>query len=473
MADRYSNRPPIDDGGDRGFRRQPDGEGDPLAELARLIGQTDPQSSFAKGRQAGAPKSPRSLATDFSAGPPSWLHAAQANRQPEQVDDLNHEVDDTPVLSPMPSFLQPQHLHAQYQDPSHAQHHGASRYDDVLYGQQQQEHYDDQYQDDQAYQDEHYADEDALANRPAFLEEGENRRRGGGLLTVAVVIGLAVVGTAGAYAYRSYTGAPRSGEAPVIKADTSPSKVVPPTQSSDGSGKAIYDRIGSAGPEKVVSREEQPVDVSSASARVVFPPLNQANSPSRSLATATPVPPAPTASADGANGATSDEPRKIRTVPIRPDQSGAAAQAKAAPAPTPVRTTPVRSDAPAQQQAGNGPMQLTPSASSSSVRSASAAVPPASASSNPAPASVTPSGGYLVQIASQKTEAEAQASYRSTQAKFANLLGSMSPIIKRADLGEKGVFYRALVGPFANSEEATRLCTNLKIAGGSCLIQRN
>jgi len=83
------------------------------------------------------------------------------------------------------------------------------------------------------------------------------------------------------------------------------------------------------------------------------------------------------------------------------------------------------------------------------------------------------SGGYLVQIASQKSEAEAQASYRDAQAKYGNLLGSMSPIIKRADLGDKGIYYRAMVGPFSTSDEAGRLCSNLRIAGGTCVVQRN
>jgi SPOR domain len=49
----------------------------------------------------------------------------------------------------------------------------------------------------------------------------------------------------------------------------------------------------------------------------------------------------------------------------------------------------------------------------------------------------------------------------------------MSPIIKRADLGDKGVYYRAMVGPFTTQEEAKKLCSNLTVAGGSCVVQRN
>ena len=60
----------------------------------------------------------------------------------------------------------------------------------------------------------------------------------------------------------------------------------------------------------------------------------------------------------------------------------------------------------------------------------------------------------MVQVSSQKSEADAQASFRALQGKFPAVLGSRSPVIKRADLGEKGVYYRAMVGPFGSPDEA-------------------
>ncbi len=82
-------------------------------------------------------------------------------------------------------------------------------------------------------------------------------------------------------------------------------------------------------------------------------------------------------------------------------------------------------------------------------------------------------GGYLVQVSSQRNEADAQASYRALQSKFPAVLGSRSPVIKRADLGDKGVYYRAVVGPFATPDEASQFCGSLKTAGGQCVVQRN
>jgi cell division septation protein DedD len=91
------------------------------------------------------------------------------------------------------------------------------------------------------------------------------------------------------------------------------------------------------------------------------------------------------------------------------------------------------------------------------------------------PVQTAPAGGsgYLVQVSSQKNEADAHASYRALQNKFPTVLGSRPPVIKRADLGDKGVYYRAMVGPFGTTEEAAQFCGSLKTAGGQCVVQRN
>ena len=82
-------------------------------------------------------------------------------------------------------------------------------------------------------------------------------------------------------------------------------------------------------------------------------------------------------------------------------------------------------------------------------------------------------GGYLVQVSSQRSEGDARAAFSSLRAKFPGELAAREPIIHRADLGAKGTFYRALVGPFASAEEAAAMCGKLKAAGGACLVQRN
>ena len=73
----------------------------------------------------------------------------------------------------------------------------------------------------------------------------------------------------------------------------------------------------------------------------------------------------------------------------------------------------------------------------------------------------------------QKSEAEAQSSYRAMQQKYPGMLGSREASIRRADLGQAGIWYRAQIGPFTTAEQATAFCDNLKAAGGQCMVHRN
>jgi hypothetical protein len=131
---------------------------------------------------------------------------------------------------------------------------------------------------------------------------------------------------------------------------------------------------------------------------------------------------------------------------------------EAAPRPAPARSAPSR----------GAPLSLNPEtpARSEPVRTASA--PPRAAPE----AAATSSAAYGVQVTSQRSEADAQNAYRALQAKFPGQLGGRPPLIRRADLGDKGTFYRALV-PFSNGADALSLCNSLKAAGGACIIQKN
>ena len=82
-------------------------------------------------------------------------------------------------------------------------------------------------------------------------------------------------------------------------------------------------------------------------------------------------------------------------------------------------------------------------------------------------------GAYVVQVSAQKTEDEARASYQALQQKYPSVLGSRQANIRRADLGDKGVYYRAQIGPFATSDQANAFCGDLKAAGGQCIVQKN
>ena len=490
MADRYQDRPfRAESDYDRGDdpRASAKAESDPLAELARLIGQTDP---FGTMGRANAQVPPRTTAHDPyqlpaeppyqrppaepdiapPAGPPPWLQRANRQEVPQQEPPPDHPSSVHPLQryaaarpAPEPDYqdYQEQPRYAEEPEPD------PSRYDDALYGELDAGA--QPFPHDPAYADDGYAYQDGYEDGD---EEPVQKRRGG-MVTVIVVLALAVLGTGAAFAYRTFMGSPRSGEPPIIKADTSPTKIVPAP--SDGSAK-VPDRMAAGdGTEKIVPREEAPVDVNAkAGPRVVFPPLNQNGNPPSPASVA---PDQPLASA-GNGTLPNNEPHKIRTLTVHGDQPDSSAApvaptppAAAKPAPTTARTAAAAPHNPSSANASaNTPLSLAPQAN----EPAPAAEPRTRmANTNPVPTAPPSSGGYLVQVSSQRSEADAQASYRALQGKFRAVLGAHSPLIKRADLGEKGVYYRAMVGPFGTSEEAGQFCGNLKSAGGQCVVQRN
>jgi hypothetical protein len=518
MADRYSNRPFPADDYNRGSDQHGSGgaESDPLAELARLIGQTDPFG--ATSRQTPPPLPPQRAAIarepyqpphqpqyeapieeedapQAPAGPPQWMQRANIQRQvapppveyPEEDEGQDYPSQDYPSQD-YPSSVHPLHRYAAqpaaHHDDDHARSYGQgdeqadpSRYDDALYGQIETGAQD--FQREPAYPDDPYAYQDGYEDEP---EEAPRRR--GGLLTVAAVLALAVVGTGAAFAYRTYVGSARSGEPPIIRADNSPTKVVP---ASTDSGKTPDRLPAGDGTEKLVPREETPVDVNARAAgpRVVFPPLN---------ANANPPPPAsvatnaiPSAAPNGTMP--NSEPRKVRTLTVHGDQADASAVPTTAPpaaAPPPAPATkptaatrqvpppPAMRNAPAA--AGNAPLSLSPDSAQASVpppapaepRTRMAATTPTQA--EPAEQAPAGEGRFLVSILSQPSEAEAQAAFRAMQRKYPDQLSSRSPVIKRVEKKGGGAAYRALVGPFASREEATRFCTGYSSAGGQCWV---
>ena len=88
-------------------------------------------------------------------------------------------------------------------------------------------------------------------------------------------------------------------------------------------------------------------------------------------------------------------------------------------------------------------------------------------------AEMSSSGSYVVQVASEHSAAEAHASFRALRAKFPNQLGGREPIVRRADLGAQGTYYRVIVGPFVSMEKAVGICGTLKAAGCNCFVKRN
>ena len=79
---------------------------------------------------------------------------------------------------------------------------------------------------------------------------------------------------------------------------------------------------------------------------------------------------------------------------------------------------------------------------------------------------------WRVQIAARRSAEDAQSALDKAVAMHPGLLASAAPFVYRIDLGEKGVFYRAQFGVFAERSEASALCQRISAAGGDCFVTR-
>lgn len=85
-----------------------------------------------------------------------------------------------------------------------------------------------------------------------------------------------------------------------------------------------------------------------------------------------------------------------------------------------------------------------------------------------AEAPIANGSGPYVQLSSQTTPGDAQASLRTTQTRLSGLLGGRSLDIRQVDLGAKGVRYRVVL-PVQSFQEATQTCASLKANGVDCV----
>lgn len=83
------------------------------------------------------------------------------------------------------------------------------------------------------------------------------------------------------------------------------------------------------------------------------------------------------------------------------------------------------------------------------------------------------SGGYVAQLASFRSEAEAMAEYDRLRAKHGNVLSGLSPRVVKATVAG-GSRYRLAVGPLASRSAASKICNSLIAAGErDCLVRGN
>ncbi|MGO4870656.1 MAG: SPOR domain-containing protein [Roseiarcus sp.] len=365
--------------------------------------------------------------------------------------------------------------------------------------------------------------------RAALLEaameaQAETRRsRSWRFKTAALAaLGLALLGGAAALKH-GVAGLPKS--PPFIAAAEGPSKIQPPSDATVQSGAdtaalLMKDSTTSA-PVKVVSTEEQPVDlraqtpspeptpVASAAADASSPVAPAANTPivapADSTATIAPLFP---------------EAKPVKTVSVRPDGTLISVDSTPAPAPpaqpatrgidnlqaqtdaaaagepaTPkvdlptklspkssarvVAKTDTTAPADATDTTPTAPLQLGAPVRPSKVAKAPPAKAPAVVaaddSADAPPADVTEpaaaSGDWAVQFAAPRSEADAKSAIARLKNKYADALGDTEIGVRKADVKGEAI-YRVRANGLSKAEAAA-LCAKFKASGGDCFIAKN
>ncbi len=486
-------------------------EDDPLAELARLVGEPyDPFNEVFAREAASGPSRTQTGdrhhdgrrepgfadLNNYAAGLPDGRHPAPGSSQRLFGDFAAIEAGLRGGVHPdggqsTGQFAPPDQ--AGYGEPEHGYGEGG-------------------YEENWTEQGGHAAPHDArpASRRPMFI--------------MATTIAVGVIGIGAAFALKGHvSSSPR--EIKTIMAEAGPTKIQPPPDVVDPNGPDTSSSgRGGQAPNSLVNREEQPVDITQAvqdnTAR--FARMGAGVAPTRVTdASTVPVPPSPrqvqTAMADpkGTAGARDDAlgaqiqgfglsdmpaPKRVKVVSVRPDgtilpNDQPPAAAIPAPRPAPSKTsdragpvakasTPKVAAVKSTSRVGTTPKSIEQLATDEApaeakpikkpkpqrVATADTGETEATEAAAPTPLS-SGGGGFAVQLAAPGTEAEAKAASSKLSKKYAGALGGAQLGFHKAESNGKSV-YRVRVGSLSRTD-AVGLCEKLKADGGTCFVAKN
>src|SRR5579862_6825884 len=285
---------------------------DPLAELARIIGQSNRVNDFDRDPRRNVVET---LDQPLPAADRNWP-ADDGYAEPDAADQYSDQyAEDNDVAPRLPEPYPADRAYERYDRDDARAPSIASQYSEPA------EPYDDPHDDETAYDarygdeepprpagrqpalapqsldDEYEAEEqwDDRADRQSdeaddyFDDEATGRPRRRGVVVVLAMLGLVLIGAGGAFAYRTMFGGAILAPSvpPVIKANDAPNKIVPNRSDNQAAASNPAGTATSGSPDKLLSREEQPVAI------------QPANAPPRVVSTI-PVLPAPCAATEGA-----------------------------------------------------------------------------------------------------------------------------------------------------------------------------
>ena len=168
-----------------------------------------------------------------------------------------------------------------------------------------------------------------------------------------------------------------------------------------------------------------------------------------------------------------------QNVSVYDPKTGASPVEKLLPPPEQPMPRPVPREATAPSAPSTAPAQSAPAATAAPQQQAAAttAAPKAPAKPAPvkepaaaAPAKSVPAGPVRLQLASLRTPEAAKEEWSRLKREHPELLGRLTAVAVKADLGDKGVWYRVQTQSFDNAAAAERLCADLKKQNIGCSL---
>jgi cell division septation protein DedD len=259
---------------------------------------------------------------------------------------------------------------------------------------------------------------------------------GGGGRTLFVLLGLLfTVILFGGVLYLAYQQGIREGARnapPLIEADGSPLKVAPDDPGGmeiPNTDKLIYDRMNGGNPaepgvEQLLPRAEEPMTVEERTPAAKPEPVD-------------PMPVQPPA------------------LDIVPDPEALAA-----------------SEGQADTEGADGvPVPVAPVTRGAAVLPPPTVLPPVAVPETPPAVQPSANGRFVIQIAAFRDQVQAAAGFARLRTAYPDLVSELVPDVERADLGERGVYYRLRIGAFETKDAAAALCTRLKGRGQDCIVK--
>ncbi|MDE3060269.1 MAG: SPOR domain-containing protein [Pseudomonadota bacterium] len=115
------------------------------------------------------------------------------------------------------------------------------------------------------------------------------------------------------------------------------------------------------------------------------------------------------------------------------------------------------------------PAEVKPAAPQADTTVAKPKPAPAPAPAKPEAKAAASDKGVKVQLGAYRSEEEARTAWAKMQKQHDELAGH-TPLIVKADLGSRGVYYRLRLGGFGSNAEATDFCATLSAGGQPCII---